>query len=96
MRGVDKDTGFLHLLVVVDHLSKYVWAQGFPTTAMDPVADYLRKMFETLKPPTLLASDNGGSFRGSAVAKLCDEFGVKQVFGRALHPQSQGAVENKS
>lgn len=96
MPCVDEDTGFLYLLVVVDHLSKFVWADGFPTESCAPVAEFLEPLFELKGAPKILACDNGCSFVGHELKDLCQKWHVTMKHGRPLHPQSQGAVENKN
>lgn len=41
----------------------------------------------------ILHTDNGADLTGDAVKIICDKYKIKQITGRAKHPQSQGMIE---
>jgi len=57
----------------------------------DPAA--FREIFYAFGEPEWLHTDNGAEFRNDNLRSFLDTLGVKRIFGRPRHPQSQGQVE---
>ena len=78
---------------IIDCYSKFIWAFPVKDKSMHTVVRILRNLFMEVGPPLYLHSDNGTEFKNSAVAELCENFHVKQIFGRPRYPQAQGQIE---
>lgn len=95
---------FKYILVIIDIFTKFVYL--FPLKHKGASADerntsndipvLLNKLFLSGDVPDTLHSDQGTEFRNRAVNDVCVEFGVRQIFGNAYSPQTQGFVENKN
>lgn len=85
--------GRFYVLVLIDHFSKYVWAQLTMDRMTETVEQFLRQVFTSKQAPAHLQSDNGKEFRSALIQQLCDEANVRITHGRPYRPQSQGAVE---
>ena len=94
----DKNDGKGWLLVLVDSFSKFAVVKTLKTKTAEEVAKRFEDIFFAIGPPIILHTDNGREFKNSTMQNLCENFGVKQVHGRARAPWIQGQVErlNKS
>jgi transposase InsO family protein len=61
-KGTPSPNGYIYLLVVIDHFTKYVWTEAFKTKHSVTVAESLIKLFAKEGMPETLLSDNGGEF----------------------------------
>jgi hypothetical protein len=89
-----------YILFCIDHFDKFLWAKSFETKNPGPLVEYLSYLFNTIANPDLLQSDNGGEFNNEVVDSLLEQFvyedgepKIKQVRGRAYHPESNGCCE---
>jgi transposase InsO family protein len=91
-----KNKKYNKLLVLIDIFSKFIYI--FPTKdeSAETVVAILNRLFLGGDIPKILHSDNGTSFRSERVRSLCEKFKIKQIFGTAYSPQTQGFVENKN
>lgn len=87
--------GFNCLVVVIDHLTKYVWA--YPcTTALTAAqcADLLyEKLFSIYGLPHTIVSDRDSRFTSSFWEQLMQRLNVKLHRSTAHHPETDGATE---
>jgi transposase InsO family protein len=92
------NSGYKYVFVAIDIFTKFVYLAPLPDKSQKHVAQILSKWFLWGDVPDVLHSDNGTEFKGANghVDRLCKEFKVKQVFGDAYSPQTQGFVENKN
>ena len=91
------------ILTVVDHFSKYVWAEVFPTKESEPIARWLARLFtEFAGVPERWHADNGGEFVShyidaarEYIARNCDaeDSVLPYSHGLPYNPQCQGLVE---
>lgn len=87
-------TGNRHILVVVDHFSKFVWAKAFPNKDSLTVLQYLKSIFDVFGFPEALFSDNAKEFNSKILLVYLDHYAKSaKRSGRPYHPQSQGVVE---
>jgi transposase InsO family protein len=91
-----KNKKYYKLLVLIDIFSKFVYIYPTKDESSETVALILNRLFLSGDIPKILHSDNGLSFRSDRVRSLCKQFHVKQLFGTAYSPQTQGFVENKN
>ena len=85
--------GHQYLLTVVDAATRY--PEAFPLRKIDgtTIAQVLTKFFCRVGLPTHIHTDRGTNFTSKVIQQVLETLGVKQIFGSAYHPQSQGAVE---
>ena len=89
--------GNRHLLVVMDHFSK--WCVIFPTKDQKArtVAEILvSKVFSRFGPPTVIHSDQGRNFESNLIHKICGLMGIHKSRTTAYHPQCDGLVERQN
>lgn len=91
-----------NLLAILDDKSRFiVYAGLFDSASAENSAIGLRKAIMTYGAPKELVSDNGTHFKNvhskrtpcEPVKKVETEFGIKHIFIRANHPQSNGKIE---
>ena len=91
---------FKYILVIIDIFTKFVYL--FPLkhkggqNSTNDIPFVLNKLFLSGDVPDILHSDQGTEFRNRPVNDVCVEFGIRQIFGKAYSPQTQGFVENKN
>lgn len=91
-----------NLLAIIDDKSRFiVYAGLFDSASAENSAIGLRKAIMTYGAPKELVSDNGSHFKNvhsartpcKPVKDVESEFGIKHIFIRANHPQSNGKIE---
>ena len=86
--------GNKHLVVVTDQYSRFIIAWPTPDIMAKTIAgQFFHKVISVYGAPKRLMSDNGTTFTAEVFKSLCSEYGIRQVFSTAYHPQSQGSVE---
>ena len=89
--------GNKHLLVVMDHFTK--WCEVFPTQNQraSTVADILvNRVFSRFGPPTIIHSDQGRNFESNLMQEVCSLMGIHKSRTTAYHPQCDGQVERQN
>ena len=89
--------GNKHLLVVMDHFTK--WCEVFATTDQkaQTVAEILvSRLFSRFGPPTVLHSDQGRNFESNLMKEVCNLMGIHKSRTTAYHPQCDGQVERQN
>ena len=89
--------GNKHLLVVMDHFTK--WCEVFHTTDQKAktVADILvSRVFCRLGPPAVLHSDQGHNFESTLMKEICNLLGIHKSWTTAYHTQCDGLVERRN
>jgi len=90
------------LLAIIDDKSRFiVYAGLFDSASAENAAIGLKKAILTYGSPKELVTDNGSHFKNLQKKKLpCEplkkienEYGIKHIFIRAHHPQSNGKIE---
>eukprot|EP00794_Sanderia_malayensis_P002386 gene2386-biopygen1273 len=88
----DMTGGNKHLLVVMDHFTK--WCEVFATR--DQKARTVAEVFFRFGPHTILHSDQGRNFEGNLMQEVCDLMGIHKSRTTAYHPQCDGLVERQN
>ena len=88
-------SGISHLLVAIDHNSKWVSVAPLASKTAAAVAGALRNKILPSLPriPIRVLTDNGGEFSGGEVRELLSEYGIKQSFSTPYKLSSNGLVE---
>ena len=83
--------GNKHILVVVDHFTKWCEAFATPDQKASTVAPLLiSKIFSRFGPPAVLHSDQGRNSESVLMHEICDAMGITKTRTTAYHPQCDG------
>lgn len=94
--------GYYKQITVIDDHSRYPLAWGLqPNETAFSISDVVEKAIEYAQAQghlvdghrPLLLSDNGPSFTSKVLAFYLSIHGIKHIFGRPYHPQTQGKIE---
>ncbi len=92
----------MKLLAIIDDKSRFiVYAGLFHNATAENSAIGLQKAIDKFKAPLELVSDNGSHFKNmntkktpcKPVKEVEEKYGIKHIFIRAYHPQSNGKIE---
>ena len=92
--ATDKKPVVKNVLMVVDHLTRYV--QAFVTknhTARTTARVLYNNYFSVFGFPQCLMSDQGTEFCGNVIAAMCSLLGVEKIRTTPYHPQTNGSAE---
>ena len=87
--------GFTHIIVVIDHFTRYVELAPIPQPTAAVVVDAIYRLWiKRYGAPLRLLSDNGREFDNDLLNKgLCAIMGVKKLWITPHHPQGDAVVE---
>ena len=89
--------GNKHILVVVDHFTKWCEAFATPDQKASTVASLLiSRIFSRFGPPAVLHSDQGHNFESVLMHEICDSMGITKTRTTAYHPQCDGQTERQN
>ena len=89
-----EDPVICNVLVLQDHLSKYVVAYVVKDQTARTAAETLRNgYFRLFGAPAYLVSDQGKVFTGQVITHLCELYGVQKLRTSPYHAQTNGQVE---
>ena len=89
--------GNKHILVVMDHFTKWCEAFATPDQKARTVAEILvNKVFSRFGPPAVLHSDQGANFESNLMHDICTLMGISKSRTTAYHPQCDGLVERQN
>ena len=89
--------GNKHILVVVDHFTKWCEAFATPDQKASTVAPLLiSRIFSRFGPPAVLHSDQGRNFESVLMHEICDSMGITKTRTTAYHPQGDGQTERQN
>ncbi|KAK3894619.1 hypothetical protein Pcinc_001597 [Petrolisthes cinctipes] len=100
MRSMDLTTikktkeGFIHILVIVDYLTK--WVEAFPLMCKEGkevLKCYENNICYRFGFPKVLITDNGTEFCNKQLDKFCEDNHIAHRVTTPYHPQSNGLVE---
>ena len=90
-------TGNKHILVVMDHFTK--WCEAFATKdqkAKTVARVLVSRLFSRFGPPTVIHSDQGKNFDSILMHEVYNMMGLKKTRTTAYHPQCDGLVERQN
>ena len=86
--------GHTHILVIVDHLTRWVEAYPLKDVSGNSIAEkFIREFIPVHGVPKELLSDQGANLIKGVVQHMCEFLSVKQIKTSPYHPNSNGAVE---
>ena len=90
------DSGYNHVLVMIDHFTKYAEAVTCITASAEETCDHLINTWIARHGcPMTFQSDNGTAFIGELTKKLLRRSQVAQAHSTTYHPQTIGLVEKQ-
>ena len=100
---VPDSEGYVWILTVVDHFTKYLWAHAFKSKEAKPIAQYLYGIFTSnITMPERWHADNGGEFKNYHMEAVREMLSMNTNDKRMLleyshsmprNPKCQGLVE---
>ena len=93
----ETDRGNKHILVLMDHFTK--WCEAFPSKdqkASTVARILVSSVFSRFGPPTVLHSDQGRNFDSTLMHEIYQLMGIKKTRTTAYHPQCDGLVERQN
>ena len=90
-------TSYNQVLVMIDHITKYVEAALCMTASAEETCDHLINVWIARHScPITFQSDNGKAFVGDLTKELMKRSQVAQVHSTPYHPQTNGLVERQN
>lgn len=84
--------GYIGVLIVLDHLTKYHWLCPLKKFTTIPIRDFLLKnIFHAFGVPEEIVSDNGTQFKSNEFNSFLTKFGVKHVYTALYSPQANAS-----
>lgn len=85
--------GNVHLLVVVDAFTKFVFLKPVKSTKTKFVIDYLQEIYGYYGHPHTIVSDQGSAFTSAKFKSYCQNHNIKHVRNAVATPRANGQVE---
>jgi hypothetical protein len=95
MGSVAKTSKAKYIQVLIDHHSRYVWAQATPTNTAAAAINVLKNAFTTLTPPanSRFITDNGTNFISKEFNRFLKQHNIQHSYTSTYHPQTNGLNE---
>ncbi|UYV75361.1 hypothetical protein LAZ67_12003633 [Cordylochernes scorpioides] len=87
------ETKHKYIQVIIDHLTKFVWAFPTVTNTSQAVIQCLDKINKTVPQIKCILTDNGKNFTSKEFNKFLNEHQVQHTYSTPYHPQSNGLCE---
>ncbi len=93
--------GYYKYIPVMDDYSRYALTDKLMlnetadsiSDAVESAREKSQRLGHKLEPPPDLLTDNGPAFISDVLAGYLSAHGIKHIFGRPFHPQTQGKVD---
>jgi transposase InsO family protein len=93
--------GYYKYIPVLDDFSRYALTDELKldetaysvSDAMESAMEAAKKLGHSLDPRPVLLTDNGAAFVSDILAGYLGVHGIRHIFGKPYHPQTQGKVE---
>jgi transposase InsO family protein len=93
--------GYYKYIPVLDDYSRYALTDELKldetantvSDAIEAAREEAKSLGHKLEPPPVLLTDNGPAFISDVLAGYLGAHGIRHIFGRPFHPQTQGKVE---
>lgn len=83
-----------HILVISDHLTKWVEAYPIEKADTDCIAEkFVNEFMSRHGAPMRLLTDRGQVFRSQLLKSIVKTFNTKKIFTSSYHPQTDGQTE---
>ena len=86
--------GNTHIILVVDHFTKYVTGAAIPDKGPETIAQLLvESQFYSMGAPDVILQDNGTEFKNELNAHILMALGTHLRYTAAYHPAANGQIE---
>ncbi|UYV75877.1 K02A2.6-like, partial [Cordylochernes scorpioides] len=87
------ETKHKYIQLIIDHLTRFVWAFPTVTNTSQAVIQCLDKINRTVPQIKCILTDNGKNFTSKEFNKFLNEHQVQHTYSTPYHPQSNGLCE---
>ncbi|UYV69327.1 K02A2.6-like, partial [Cordylochernes scorpioides] len=87
------ETKHKYIQVIIDHLTRFVWAFPTVTNTSQAVIQCLDKINKTVPQIKCILTENGKNFTSKEFNKFLNEHQVQHTYSTPYHPQSNGLCE---
>ena len=87
------NNNYEYCLDIIDHFSKWLYSYLLTDKTMALVTSKIKLYIMNYGKCKIFQTDNGTEFKNAELKTFLANEGIKQVFSRVYHPQSNGAVE---
>lgn len=85
-------SGFIGLLIVLDHFSKFHWLCPLRKFSSQNIQDFLEKnIFHMYGVPEVVISDNGSQFKSNELNAFFTSYGINHTYTAYYSPQSNAS-----
>lgn len=86
------EAGFIGLLIVLDHLTKFHWLCPLKKFTSINIQHYLEQnIFHTYGVPEVIVSDNGSQFKANDLNAFFTKYGIKHTYTAYYSPQTNAS-----
>jgi transposase InsO family protein len=82
-----------YIQVVIDHMTRYVWAVPTASNSAAAIKTVLSDIFKTVGPFGRIITDQAKNFKSRELKDFLNTHKVKHSFSSSYHPQTNGIVE---
>ena len=88
-----KKTDYKYIIDCIDHFSKFYWGYLIRDKTANTTLNKIKNFIGINKKPVIVQTDNGLEFKNKLVENYFKNEGIKHIFSRAHHPQTNGCLE---
>ena len=88
-----KKTNYKYIIDCIDHFSKFYWGYLIRDKTANTTLNKIKNFIGINKKPVIVQTDNGLEFKNKLVENYFKNEGIKHIFSRAHHPQTNGCLE---
>lgn len=85
--------GNLHIIVIVDAFTKFVFLRAVKTIKTKFVIEFFKDLFSVYGIPQNVISDQGSAFTAKEFKRFCEQNNIKHILNAVATPRANGQVE---
>ena len=86
-------TNYKYIIDCIDHFSKFYWGYLIRDKTANTTLTKIKNFIGINKKPVIVQTDNGLEFKNKSVENFFKDEGIKHIFSRPHHPQTNGCLE---
>ena len=86
-------TNYKYIIDCIDHFSKFYWGYLIRDKTANTTLNKIKNFIGINKKPVIVQTDNRLEFKNKIVENYFKEEGIKHIFSRPHHPQTNGCLE---
>ena len=86
-------TNYKYIIDSIDHFSKFYWAYLIRDKTSNTALNKIKNFIAINKKPIIIQTDNGLEFKNQLITNYLNNNGIKHIFSRPHHPQTNGCLE---